>query len=414
MINANFYFDLPVNAESLKADQEALKAEWQSEKSGYYSLPDGREKLIDMLNKYQVETKEFDTIVVVGIGGSSLGTKAADRMLRHLPQRNTKRLIFLENADPIELSTTIKTINPRTTLFLIVSKSGSTIETTSIFKLVLSVLGAPKDDKSCAKHIAVITDPLSPLDQLAKEYGFARFHLPKTVGGRFSVLSAVGLVPLILVGYDVNAMLEGARATRDGFFMDDPLKLSAKARYYVQNYKTLPINTLFGYASSFEEITKWYVQLWGESLGKLDSKKNRVGLTPIGLIGSVDQHSFLQLIMEGPKDKTVTFLKVASFENGLTIPEISLKGLEGTDYVNGEKFRKLINSQQEATRDALVANGVACDELVLDRFDEWHVGALFMAYELLTSLAGVAFGINTYDQPGVEMGKQILVKNFKR
>lgn len=412
MLHSKFYFDLPES--DLKADQEALKKEWQESKSGYYALPDSAEELIDLLGGYQTKVKDYENVVVVGIGGSSLGSKAADRVLRHLAKRNTKRLVFLENGDPIELTSVLKTLNIRKTLFLIISKSGSTIETTSIFKLALSVLGECTVDGVCADQVAVITDPDSPLDKLAKESGYERFYLPKTVGGRFSVLSAVGLVPLFLVGYDVNAMLEGARATRDEFFVNDPLNLSKKAKFYAENYKKYPINVLFGYASSFEELTKWYVQLWGESLGKLNDKKERVGLTPIGLIGSVDQHSFLQLIMEGPADKTVSFLKVASFETGLTIPEISLKGLESTDYVNGEKFRKLLNSQEEATRDALVANGVPCDEVILDCFDEWHVGALFMKYMLLTSLAGHHLKVNTYDQPGVEMGKKILVKNFKK
>lgn len=410
MLRSKFYFELPQT--DLKADQEALRKEWQEEKSGYYSLLDGKEKFIDSLNNYQVNTGKFEYVVVVGIGGSSLGSKAADRMLRHLPHRNAKKLIFLENCDPIELSSVIKSIDIRKTLFLIISKSGSTIETTSIFKLAISVLGGSLGAQACVEQIAVITDPDSPLDKLARENNITRFHLPKSVGGRFSVLSAVGLVPLSLVGYDVNAMLEGARATRDEFFVNDPLQLSRKAAFYVNNYQKYPMNVLFGYSNGFEEITKWYVQLWGESLGKLNAKKERVGLTPIGLIGSIDQHSFLQLIMEGPKDKTVSFLRTRSFENSLCVPEISLKGLEGTDFVNGEKFRKVINSQQEATRDALVANGVACDEIELDRFDEWHVGALFMQYMLLTSLAGHHFGINTYDQPGVEMGKKILVKNF--
>ena len=413
MLTSSLYFDAPVSPAELKADQEALRAEWQNDKTGYYALPDSQEALLDALESYQLRVQGYESIAVIGIGGSSLGAKAAERMLRHLPHRNEKKLLFLENGDPIELTAALKSINPQKTLFFVISKSGGTIETTSIFKLVLSCLGKCVVDKSCADQVAVITDEGSPLDKLGADYGFTRFHLPKSVGGRFSVLSAVGLVPLKLAGYDISALLEGARITRDEFFTGDPLHLSAKARFYARTSGTQPINALFAYANAFEEFTKWYVQLWGESLGKLDADKKRVGLTPIGLIGSVDQHSFLQLIMEGPADKSVTFIKVKDFDNTLNIPKITLPGLEKNDFVNGCTFEKLINAQADATLEALKSQKVPCDELVVDRLDEWHLGALFMAYELLTSLAGHALKVNTYDQPGVELGKTILVKNFK-
>lgn len=413
MIVSTLHFDAPLSEADLKADQAALKAEWQNDKSGYYALPDSQGELLEALESYQLRVQGFESIAVIGIGGSSLGSKAAERMLRHLAHRNEKKLIFLENGDPIELTAAMRSINPRKTLFFIVSKSGGTIETTSIFKLVLSVLGKCAVDQSCADQVAIITDPGSPLDKLGETYGFVRFHLPKSVGGRFSVLSAVGLVPLKLAGYDISALLEGARTVRDGFFTTDPLHLSAKARFYAKHHATQPINALFAYANAFEEFVKWYVQLWGESLGKLNEKNKRVGLTPIGLIGSVDQHSFLQLIMEGPLDKSVTFIKVRDFECDLGIPQITLPGLEKNDFVNGCRFEKLINAQADATLQALKSQQVPCDELMLDRLDEWHLGALFMMYELLTSLTGHHMKVNTYDQPGVELGKTILVKNFK-
>ncbi|MDR0746319.1 MAG: glucose-6-phosphate isomerase [Helicobacteraceae bacterium] len=395
----------------LKADQEALKKEWQSGVSGYYALPDSQSALLGEIETFSRKTAGFDNIIVVGIGGSTLGAKAADRLLRHLPQRSNKKLIFLENGDPLDLCMAIETINLHRSFILIISKSGGTIETISIFKLLLSKLGKSEADTSCAEQFAFITDEGSPLDTLGQDNSISRFHLPKNVGGRFSVLSAVGLLPLRLVGYSAEKLLSGAKAVRDDFFKDDPLGIAAKADFIANSGKA--VNALFAYSNSFEEFVKWYVQLWGESLGKLNNKKVRVGFTPVGLIGSVDQHSFLQLIMEGPLDKTVTFIKLLDFKRTISVPAISFKGLEKNDFVNNRPFDTLINSQADATLEALKSVGVPCDMITLGKLSESNVGALFMYYELLTSLVGAKLGVNTYDQPGVELGKQILEKNFK-
>ncbi|MDR0665350.1 MAG: glucose-6-phosphate isomerase [Helicobacteraceae bacterium] len=408
MISAKRYFE---GKSDLRADQTTLKGEREKKTSGYYELPDTQSALLGDLEIFAKRTAGFDSIIVVGIGGSSLGVKAADRFLRHLPQRNNKKILFLENGDPIELSVALESINLHRSFILIVSKSGGTIETISIFKLLLSKLGKSETDGSCAEQFAFITDEGSPLDKLAQNNAISRFHLPKNVGGRFSVLSAVGLAPLKTLGYDVERLLEGAKATRDDFFKDDPLGLSVKSSFIVENGAR--INAIFAYSNSFEEFVKWYVQLWGESLGKLDKNKKRVGFTPVGLIGSVDQHSFLQLIMEGPLDKTVTFIKVRDFRRSVAVPPISLAGLEKNDFANNQTFENLINAQADATLEALNSVGVPTDELVVDRLDEYYLGALFMYYELLTSLVGAKLGVNTYDQPGVELGKQILEKKFK-
>ncbi|MDR2153180.1 MAG: glucose-6-phosphate isomerase [Helicobacteraceae bacterium] len=408
MISSTRYFD---SEGDLKADQKALNAERNAKISGYYDLPDTQSALLGDLEVFAKRTAGFDSVVVAGIGGSSLGAKAADRFLRHLTQRNNKKLLFLENGDPIELSAALESVNLHRSFIFIVSKSGGTIETISIFKLLLSRLGKNATDSSCAEQFAFITDEGSPLDKLAQNNSISRFHLPKNVGGRFSVLSAVGLAPLKMAGYDVERLLEGAKAIRDDFFKDDPLGLSAKSSFIAKSGAR--VNAIFAYSNSFEEFVKWYVQLWGESLGKLDKHKKRVGFTPIGLIGSVDQHSFLQLIMEGPLDKSVTFIKVRDFRRSVAVPPISLAGLEKCDFANNQTFEKLINSQADATLEAIKSVGIPVDELIVDRLDEYHLGALFMYYELLTSLVGVKLGVNTYDQPGVELGKQILEKKFK-
>jgi len=161
-----------------------------------------------------------------------------------------------------------------------------------------------------------------------------------------------------------------------------------------------------------EDFTKWYVQLWGESLGKIDKEGKNVGLTPIGHIGSVDQHSFLQLIMEGPRDKTVTFIKLENFEKKIKIPNITLKFIEKADYINGYTFNELIDGECEATKESIIQQGINVDEITLDKLNENNIGKLIMYYELLTSLCGKMLHIDTYNQPGVELGKQILMKKF--
>jgi glucose-6-phosphate isomerase len=171
---------------------------------------------------------------------------------------------------------------------------------------------------------------------------------------------------------------------------------------------------LFSYSDTFEEFGKWVVQLWGESLGKRNTRGERVGLTPISLIGSVDQHSFLQLIIEGPLNKTVTFMHIDHSRDELMIPKLSLPFLEKSDFVNGESFNTLINAQCQATMESVLQSGVSVDEITWNCIDESSVGKMIMYYELLTSAAGALLEINTYDQPGVEHGKKILEGYFSK
>jgi glucose-6-phosphate isomerase len=322
-------------------------------------------------------------------------------------------LHFFENSDPINISQTLNKLDKESSLFIVISKSGGTIETTSIFKTVIAYFNLDLDGSDRERVIA-ITDAGSSLSQFAESYNIKQFNIPDNVGGRFSVLSAVGIVPLTLAGYDTNALLNGAGAFLESLFAGKEVHLLEKACYYYENAKAHSINVLFSYANDLENLTKWYVQLWGESLGKIDSAGNSVGMTPIGLIGAVDQHSFLQLVIEGPKDKTVTFINIDDFENDLTIPEISLKHIEKTDFINGKTFNELINAQCNATRQSLIDNNVPTDGITLSKINEENIGAMIIYYELLTSLTGAMLNINTYDQPGVELGKTILYANLNK
>ena len=382
--------------------------------AGYYNLPEDACLVVEEIQARSSSIPEqwgCETIVVIGIGGSSLGAKAIDQILRPA-HPEAKELIFLENPDPMEIHKKFERIEKEKSLFVVISKSGGTIETTSIFKAIVAryQLDLEGNDRN---RVIAITDEGSVLNRFADEYGINCYLIPANVGGRFSVLSAVGMVPLTLAGYDTCAILEGAKEMVQTFFQRKADHILEKGAFLASNWRQYRINVLFAYSSYLEDFTKWYVQLWGESLGKVDRSGNRVGLTPSGHIGSVDQHSFLQLIIEGPRDKTVTFLQLEDFGVEIEIPKVSLKHIEKNDYINGHTFGELLNAECDSTREAISGVGVPTDLIRFDRLSERNVGELILYYELLTSVVGAMLDINTYDQPGVELGKQILVKKFQ-
>lgn len=420
MINTKLHFKHDVTRteqKSIEAAFEKMFHEKDSGEVGYYVLPETQQETLTQIEAFKKSNKliaggQLKDLVVMGIGGSSLGPKALDTVLAHLPVRNGINLHFLENGDPINLSAQLKKLEKDSTLFLMISKSGGTIETTSVTKCALAHFGMSFDSPEAGDHLAVITDQGSPLDQAASSKGIMAFHIPKNVGGRFSVLSAVGLLPLSIIGYDVDELLKGAAEQRNSFFSKSDDTFMEKAYYYAKYSNINRMNVLFSYCSAMRELNAWYVQIWGESLGKLNAQEQQVGLTPIGLVGSVDQHSFLQLVVQGPADKTVTFIKVKDFENDLIVPDMTIPNLEKTNYINGKPFASLINAQCDATAETLIERHVPVDVIEVERLCEKSVGMLVMYFEMLTSCVGAMMGVNTYDQPGVEFGKKKLVEKF--
>lgn len=396
---------------TLEKGYEAVRFESQSGEIGYYDLPTRSQPLVAEIEVLRPSIdKKYNTIAVIGIGGSSLGIKAIERLLRP-GTPNAKKIVYLENSDPISVNQMISQIDRPRTLFIVISKSGGTVETLSIFKRVIIAFDLVVKNSD---QIMVISDEGSVLSRFADENGLRRFVIPSNVGGRFSILSAVGVVPLTLAGFDTRSVLKGAESFLERFWNRQEEHLLQKAAYYVTHAERYPMNVLFAYSDTFEEFGKWTVQLWGESLGKRNRRGERVGLTPIALIGSVDQHSFLQLIVQGPLNKTVTFMHIAESEESLMIPELSLHYLEKSDFVNGHSFNELINAQCMATMKSVIESDVSVDEIEWKKIDEYSVGEMIIYYELLTSVSGALLEINTYDQPGVELGKQILEGYFQR
>lgn len=376
----------------------------EKELVGYYDLPALSNGIIEQISKLKKSLPNFKNIALVGVGGSSLGVKAIYEMLA----KSQKNLIFFDNLDPFLIASNLNKISLDDTIFIISSKSGTTIETISIFKCILERFKIVNFE-----NFIIISDPNSPLEIYAKARNVRVFNIPKNVGGRFSVLSAVGLVPLGLSGVDVSEILNGAMACKAQHLGGDDDTILQKAYHYAR-HETAKINVLFSYSSRLASFNDWFVQLWAESLGKKRGYK-RVGLTPVGLIGSKDQHSFLQLIMEGAKDKTVTFITAKKHEDqNLKLSNLSLDGLQSCDFTNDLEIASVLNAQARATMQALKSENISVDEIRLDSLDAWHSGYLVYYYELLTSATGLMLGINTYNQPGVELAKLLLRQNLEQ
>ena len=398
MINQQFFESKNINH---KVFQDIIG---EKDSIGYYNLPNQDVKYIQEYSK-KVTKKN---IVIVGIGGSSLGSYAVYEFLKYTKEFE-KNIIFCESTDPVLLNSTLNKLDLEDTVFLIISKSGNTVETISIFKYILSLVEFTKE------NFIIVSDKDSSLHKLSQDKNIDFFEIPSNVGGRFSVLSTVGLVPLAIVGVDIQKLLDGAKNIKDKFFNKDKVyeELMNKSNFYAKNISKFNINCLFSYSEAFRGFNSWYVQLWGESLGKrqIHSSLN-VGLTPIGLIGPTDQHSFLQLIAEGKRDKSVTFLKVKDFKSTIKIPDISIKYIEHLDYINNTDFSSLINMQADSIIQSLSNSDIPLDIIEIDEINEYTIGELFYYYELLTSLVSKHFDVNAYDQPGVEDGKKILRSFF--
>ncbi len=379
----------------------------EREEVGYYDLP--YQNTAEIKSYTATITKKH--IIVVGIGGSSLGARAIYEFL--LPSNTyDKDLLFLETIDPLEVNYSLKKIDLNDAQFVIISKSGNTIETISLFKYLNSLVEI--NNTNCT----IISEAKSDLTAFANDNNIKTFDLAENVGGRFSVFSAVGLVPLAIVGVDIDNLLNGCKRVSDSFFeqTDYYKPIIRKARFLVENKGRFNINAIFSYSSSLESFNKWYVQLWAESLGKVNINDTRQALTPTALVGPVDQHSFLQLIMDGVRDKTVTFIKIGDLKDNTIIPKSNNDKFKklGLEYAEGLSFNELLNKQADATIQSIEAQkDIPCDVVTISTVDEYNIAKLMFSYQLMVSVIGQFLQINTYDQPGVESGKIILKESLE-
>lgn len=408
MLKHSLFFDKE-KLDIISAYANRMNDERESGEVGYYHLMDTSLALIKQSEEFIKGKKHIKKVLLVGMGGSSCGVKALKDFLFD-EKVGERELFIIDNTSSHTFTQTMSRLSLEDTLFIISSKTGTTIEVVSLFKLIMAHFKLSQNELK--NYVIFITDKDSKLHQLGEKLQIQSFFIPQNVGGRFSVLSAIGIVPLHICGYNAKALLEGARACYEDFFTHKKDEILQKAYHYC-THKNAHINVLFSYGDAFKGFNEWFVQLIAESLGKKQGYK-RVGLTPIALIGARDQHSFLQLIMEGPKDKTITFLKVLNSDKSPAVPELSLPFLKSCDFANGVNLHSLLNAQCDATLQALRAENLSVDLIELERLDAWHAGYLMYHYELFTSACGIMLGINTYDQPGVEVGKLILRKLLEK
>ena len=403
--------------------QAAAAAKWLQQlraggKAEWLDLPYQREITERVVAAGEAIAQRCDTFVVLGIGGSALGAIALQIALHHPfynqlgpEQRGHRpRIYVLDNVDPDFVAGALDLLDLKHTVFNVVTKSGSTSETMAQLAIVRERLQSAVGSVA-AEQIVATTDPSQgDLRTLAEREGYRIFDIPPTVGGRFSVLSPVGLLPAAVSGVDVNALLAGAaeadRYCRDDDLFDNPALLSA-ASLYLLDQQGKRITVMMPYSQRLCGVADWFRQLWAESLGKIkmvDGTVRHIGLTPVTALGVTDQHSQVQLYMDGPSDKVIIFLGVDRFDRTLKIPSTKL-GLASLDYLGGHSLNELINAERLATTVALTANGRPNYTILLPEVNAFTVGQVLYTLEVQTALIGKLLGIDPFNQPGVEAGK---------
>jgi glucose-6-phosphate isomerase len=367
----------------------------------------------------EVRTSGATDFVHVGIGGSALGPMAVHKALSHpyynaLPgsDRPGPRMHFAENTDPATLSAILDLADPQGTYVNVVTKSGSTAETMANFLVIRGVLIDALGDFGFQGRTIATTDPEEGfLKQIADREDLKVLPIPADVGGRFSVLTPVGLLPAAVAGLDIDALLAGAAQCVDEVNeqgAEHPAVVGAAMHYLMDTARGRNVRVMMTYADALERLAAWFVQLWAESLGK-DGK----GSTPHGAVGTTDQHSQVQLYMEGPEDKVIEIVEVEDHPRDLTIPE-AYDDLEGVGYLGGHSMAELLNVECDATRRALTEAGHPNSTIKLRATNEENLGYVFQALEVQTAIAGSLYGVNAFNQPGVEAGKQITYKRMGR
>jgi glucose-6-phosphate isomerase len=400
---------------------EALKSFQRLSDEGTYGFPHlpFQAKVIRSAGAYAAEVRgSYDTVCLVGIGGSALGAWALDCGIRgpHPVQGAFKpdhpRLVILDNVDPSFTQAALDSMNPRKTLVVVIAKSGGTAETVATFLIVRDWLERALGRKAAARIVAVTTEGKGDLFALAQAEGYRTFPIPENVGGRFSVLSPVGLVPAALIGIDIRKLTRGAAAmTRQCWQPDLEANIALRAALYhwlLWTRKNKPVQVAFAYSNHLWGTAFWFRQLWAESLGKArDRAGNEVhaGQTPVAALGTTDQHSQVQLYIEGPNDKVFTFWAVSKFASAGKIPTRRFK-LAAFDALAGHSLAELIDAERRATAAAMAANGRPNCTVTLGRVDEEHLGAFLQMMEFQTAFMGELLGINAFDQEGVELGKK--------
>ena len=401
-------------AQRFREAHAAVAARRAQGEIGFFDLPyaaDTRRRVQEVADSFG---QWFENVVVLGIGGSGLGAVTVrDALLAPFWNERDEerrdffpRLYVLDNPDPATVTPLLDRLELRKTLFNVVSKSGSTAETMALYLLIRDRLAALVGEDKVRGHFLFTTDPSAgALRRIAEAEGIPTLPVPPNVGGRFSVLSPVGLWPAAVTGVDVEAMLAGAGAMEERCRTDDlaknPAGLIATLLHHATTEGGMPIHVLMPYCDRLRSFALWFQQLWAESLGK-----GGKGPSPLPALGATDQHSQLQLFMEGPRDKVVVFLAVKDTGEPVTIPALHGEIAE-LGYLGGHTLAELLDAERRATTEALRQAGRPSLTIELEKLDAEALGALFMLFQIATVYAGALFGVDPLDQPGVELSKRL-------
>jgi glucose-6-phosphate isomerase len=412
-------------AQGFAGAMEALHERREAGELGFMDLPTDTALIRQVQEVADSFGQWFETLVVVGIGGSSLGGRAVAEALLdpHWNERTDEerdhfpQLYFLENADPDSTAALLDRVDLRRTLFNVISKSGGTAETMAQYMIIEERLRDELGPDGARGHLLFTTDPdAGALRALARSREIPALPVPANVGGRFSVLSPVGLLPAAVTGVDIEALLAGAAEMQERCLSPDltrnPAGLLAGLLHTADTELGHPVHVFMPYADRLRALALWFQQLWAESLGKKGTGRGAtpggggVGPTPVAALGAVDQHSLLQLLMEGPRDKVVLFLRVGRRDEALPIPRTHAEE-PSLAYLGGHTLEELLDTELRATVEALRRDGRPSLTLEVETLDARALGELFMLFQMATVLAGGWYGVDPLDQPGVELGKRL-------
>src|SRR3954470_13269508 len=415
-----------LDADRCAAAVRAFRARVDSGAIGFPKLPEERATPAAIAEFADEMRPDLDYVCVVGIGGSALGAYALDVAMRgpHPVQTaagkpNGKgrgarpQLVVLDNIDPGFIAAALERMNPKRTAVVVIAKSGSTAESLATFLIVREWLSAALGKRSRERIIAVTDPKKGDLLAIARQEKYALFFVPPNVGGRYSVFSPVGLVPAALIGLDIGKLLRGAKDANAICWSEkleqNPALTSAAVHHALDTRRGKKIEVVYAYSSYLWGAAFWYRQLWAESLGKRVNRRGEVvetGQTPVAALGVTDQHSQSQLYMEGPRDKMFTFWEVEKPRAELRIPKDFSK-YDSFGYLGGKTLGQLFRAELVATEAAFTQAGRPNCRWTLPRVDEHTIGALFQTLEFQTAFAGELYGVDAFDQPGVELSKKL-------
>jgi len=389
-----------------KDENNTLGKAFKSNDSNAYSILDNlscltitrdKDLLLETMNITKHFKKGKKKFIIFGTGGSNLGARALVNI------NFNKNIKFYDNIDPISFENSFKGFNFESTGFVIISKSGSTPETLSQLGAIAEIAKQKNQLDKFYSNILIITESKSsPLYNIAKKINCLHLEHQKDIGGRFSIFSNVGMVPAILSGLNVQEIHAGAINTYGNYKITNLNTLGKIFRY--KKLSKLTTNVIMTYSDALYYFGKWYMQLWAESIGK-DEK----GITAIHSVGTTDQHSQLQLYLDGPRDKFFTFITTDHKNQGLKINS-DIMNSENINYLSNKKMGDLMQAEQKATIDTFKINDFKFREIFLPKINEFYIGSLMAASIIETVFACMYFEVNTFDQPAVEYGKKLAIK----